>query len=184
MEIETKRLHLREIKFNDWPQVLAYQSDPRYHKFYPFTDRTPNEAQEFVKMFLEQQQEQPRKKFQLAITLKNKPNLIGTCGIRLDQFDTHQADLGYDLSPTHWGNGYATEAAQALLHFGFNTLHLHRIWSWCIAENHASARVLERLGMQLEGRLREKEWFKNRWWDTLIYGILETEWKEQQHYHP
>ena len=183
MEIETKRLHLRDFKFNDWPQVLAYQSDPRYQQFYPFTGRSPNEAQEFVQMFLEQQQEQPRRKFQLAVTLKKSSTLIGSCGIRLDQVGAHQADLGYELSPTQWGNGYATEAAQAMLHFGFTTLQLHRIWSWCIAENRVSARVLERLGMQPEGKLRENEWFKNRYWDTLIYGILKSEWKEQQHNH-
>lgn len=53
----------------------------------------------------------------------------------------------------------------------------HRVSSWCIAENAASARVLERVGLQLEGRLRENGYFKGRWWDTLIYGLLEAEWK-------
>jgi RimJ/RimL family protein N-acetyltransferase len=179
MEIETKRLHLREFKTSDWQEILAYQSDPHYQRFYALTERTPQQAQEFVRTFIDQQQEQPRQKYQLAITLKTSSSLIGTCGIRMDQSRTHQADLGYELSPKYWGKGYATESAQAMLHFGFTTLHLHRIWSWCISENRASTRVLERLGMQLEGRLRENEWFKNQWWDTLIYGILESEWKEQ-----
>jgi RimJ/RimL family protein N-acetyltransferase len=56
-------------------------------------------------------------------------------------------------------------------------LHVHRIWAGCIADNAASTRVLEKLGMQLEGRLREKEHFKGRWWDTLVYAILEDDWK-------
>ena len=66
-----------------------------------------------------------------------------------------------------------------MLAFGFDTLKLHRIWSWCIADNQRSARLLGRLGMQLEGRLRENEHFKGRWWDTLVYGMLESEWRAQ-----
>ncbi len=165
---------------DDWPAVLTYQSDPRYQRYYPPEDRTPEQAREFVKMFLEQQQEQPRRKFQLAAILKTDHKLIGNCGIRLDTPDAHQADIGYEFSPEHWGKGYATEAAQAMVHFGFTTLQLHRIWSWCIADNIRSARVFEKLGMQLEGRLRENEHFKDRWWDTLVYGMLKSEWKPQK----
>ena len=61
--------------------------------------------------------------------------------------------------------------------FGFQELKLHRISSWCIADNVASVRVLERLGMRMEGRLREERYFKKRWWDTLLYGLLEDEWR-------
>jgi RimJ/RimL family protein N-acetyltransferase len=88
--------------------------------------------------------------------------LIGNCGLRLDRPDAHQGDIGYELSPNYWEKGYATEAAIAILVFGFSTLKLHRIWSWCIAENQRSRRLLERLGMQLEGQLRENEYFKGR----------------------
>ena len=132
-------------------------------------------------MFLDLQQEMPRRKFQLAATLKKNAKLIGNCGIRMDTADAHQADIGYEFSPEYWGKGYATEAAQAMVRFGFNAFRLHRIWSWCIADNRRSARVLEKLGMQLEGRLRENEYFKGRWWDTLMYGMLESEWQLQQH---
>lgn len=180
MEIETKRLNLREFTMEDWPEVLAYQSDPRYQRYYPITERTPEEAQEFVRMFLDQQQEQPRRKYQLAAIHKTSNKLIGNCGIRMKTADALQADIGYEFSPEHWGKGYATEAAQAMVHFGFTNFHLHRIWSWCLAENRGSVRVLEKLGMQLEGRLRENEYFKDRWWDTLVYGMLASEWEERQ----
>jgi ribosomal-protein-alanine N-acetyltransferase len=56
-----------------------------------------------------------------------------------------------------WRQGLATEAARAIVAFGFTELRLHQIWSWCIAENVGSAGVLEKLGMQREGRLRENE---------------------------
>lgn len=54
---------------------------------------------------------------------------------------------------------------------------LHRISSWCVADNVGSARVLEKAGLKLEGRLCENEYYKDRWWDTLLYGVLVEEWK-------
>jgi ribosomal-protein-alanine N-acetyltransferase len=137
----------------------------------------PAAVQEFVQMFLARQQEQPRTKFQLAVILKSSDELIGNCGIRMESAGAHEGDIGYELSPPHWSKGYATEAAVAIVHFGFSELHLHRIWAWCNAANAGSARVLEKIGMRLEGRLRDKEYFKGRWWDTLLYAVLEDEWR-------
>src|SRR5512139_3359115 len=167
MELHTDRLLLREFVIADWPALLAYQRDPRYLRYYEWADRTLDDAQRFVQMFLEQQAEQPRRKFQLAVVLQASGQLIGNCGIRQASAGAHEADIGYELAPDHWGRGYATEAARAIVQFGFAELKVHRIWAWCIADNIASARVLEKLGFTLEGRLREKEYFKGRWWDTL-----------------
>ena len=177
MRLTTERLILREFKENDWPDVLAYQTDPLYLRYYEWTERTPEAVQEFVNTFLAQQQAHPRTKFQLAVVLKSSHQLIGNCGVRMASADAHQADIGFELSSQHWGHGYGTEAARAMVHFGFMERHLHRIWSRCIADNVGSVRVLEKLGMQLEGRLRENEYFKGRWWDTLLFAILDFEWQ-------
>ena len=176
MRIVTDRLILREFDGDDWPAVLAYQRDPRYLRFYPWTDRTEAEVRDFVQMFLYQQVERPRRKFQLAITLPDDGQAIGSCGIRRKPENDWEADIGYELAPEYWGRGYATEAALAVVEFGFHELGLHRISSWCIADNTASARVLEKVGMRLEGRSLENEYFKGRWWDTLLYGMLKSEW--------
>ncbi|CAG0926899.1 diamine N-acetyltransferase [Thermoflexales bacterium] len=176
MQFSTERLILRDFVAADWPAVLAYQRDPRYLQYYAWIDRTPQDVQRFVQLFVDQQREQPRHKFQLAVVLKDTQHLIGNCGIRLAAAHAHEADIGYELAPDQWGHGYATEAARAIVHFGFTELKLHRITAWCIADNVASARVLEKLGLKLEGRLREKEYFKDRWWDMLLYAILEGEW--------
>ncbi len=180
MELHTDRLLLREFVTADWPAVLAYQRDPRYLQYYDWTERTPGDVQRFVQMFLDQQAEQPRRKYQLAVVLKSSGQLIGNCGIRKATASAYEADIGYEVSPDYWGHGYATEAARAIVQFGFTELNVHRIWAWCIADNIASARVLERSGLKLEGRLRDKEYFKGRWWDTLMYAILENEWKANQ----
>ncbi len=180
MESTTERLILREFSENDWPDVLAYQTDRLYLRYYAWTERTPEAVQDFIQMFIAQQQEQPRTKFQFALVLKSSNQLIGNCGIRKASADASEADIGYELSPEHWGRGYATEAARAIVEFGFRELGLHRIWSWCIADNVGSARVLQKLGMQPEGRLRHKEHFKGRWWDTLLFAMLDYEWHAQQ----
>src|SRR5512139_2887024 len=119
MQLVTDRLLLREFVTADWPVVLAYQRDPRYLQYYEWDDRTPGDAQRFVQMFLDQQEEQPRRKFQLAVELKAGGQLVGNCGIRLQTAGAHEADIGYELSPAHWGHGYATQAAHAIVQFGF-----------------------------------------------------------------
>ena len=177
MILTTKRLVLREFEEEDCSAVLAYQSDPRYLRYHDWTQRTEQDVRAFVQMFIVRREEEPRTKFQLAMTLAPHGQLIGNCGIRMNTPDAREADLGYELDPRYWGCGYATEAARALVAFGFHELGLHRIWAWCIAENIASTRVLEKIGMRQEGHLHEHEWMKGRWWDTLLYAILEREWQ-------
>jgi RimJ/RimL family protein N-acetyltransferase len=184
MKLETERLILRDFVKEDWRRVLEYQSDPLYLRYYEWTDRTPEAVQEFVGWFLDHQKQEPRIKFQLAVTLKVNNHLIGNCGIRMDKPESFQADIGYELDPKYWNHGYATEAAHAIVDFGFRTLGLHRVWSWCVADNLGSAHVLEKLGMRLEGHLRENEYYRDRWWDTLMYGILEDEWQMHKQNHP
>lgn len=185
MEVVTQHLTLREFVPEDWPAVLAYQSDARYLRFNPWSTRTPEEVRAFVAMFVAQQQEAPRSKFQLAVTLTDSHELIGNCGVRLSagalgEEGALEADMGYELAPRFWGHGYATEAAQAMAAFAFDSLNVHRLSAWCVAENTASVRVLEKLGMKLGGRLRDKEYFKGRGWDTLVYAVLEHEWRIRQ----
>lgn len=179
MELVTARLVLREFVAADWEAVLAYHQNPLYLRYYADTGRTPHQARAFVRMFLEQQAADPRIKFQLAVTLKETGALIGNCGVRLKQAGEICGDIGYELNPDYWGRGLATEAARAIVHFGFTELGLHRIWSWCVADNVGSARVLEKVGFKLEGRMRDHEYFKGRFWDTLIYGMLRSEWADQ-----
>lgn len=177
MELRTDRLLLREFVEADWRAVLAYQSDPRYLRYYEWEERTAEDARAFVRRCIGYQQESPRRKFQLAITLPESGQLIGSCGIRVRDPEARRADIGYELDPNDWGRGYATEAARAMLAFGFGPLGLHRIGANCLAENAGSAHVLEKIGMTREGCLRDNEWFKGRWWDTLLYAILEGEYQ-------
>jgi len=177
MQRHTPRLLLREFEAADAPAVRRYQSDPRYQRYYAETEHTLESAEAFVRMFLDWQAESPRYRWQLVIEPIDDRRLAGNVGLRLDTPGALTGNIGYELDPEVWGHGYATEAAEEMLRFGFEELGLHRVWSWCIADNAGSRRVLERLGMRLEGRQREHEYFKGRWWDRCLYGLLAGEWR-------
>ncbi len=176
MRIETARLVLREFVEEDWRAVRAYQSDPRYLRYTDWTERGEADARAFVGMFLAQQTEVPRRKFQLALTLRSNGLLIGNCGIRVNDPDLGEANIGYELDPTHWGQGYATEAARAILAFGFTDLGLHRVWAECVAENTGSRRCVEKLDAPRGPFSRALADARPLWWDTLTYAILADEW--------
>lgn len=176
MQLTTARLTLRDFTAEDWPAVLTYQRDPRYLRYYEWTQRTPAAVRQFVGVFLDQQQERPRRRYQLAVTLTTTGELIGNCGIRRATADALDAELGYEIAPDRWGHGFATEAAAAMLDFAFEELRLHRVAAWCVADNAGSIRVLEKLGLRQEGHLRQTDYYKDRWWDTLVWAILRPEW--------
>lgn len=180
MILTTERLLLREFVESDWEVVLAYQQDPLYLRYNEWDSRTPEQVRGFIQMFLDHQKQDPRYKFQFAITLRPSGQFIGNCGVRKDSVEAREGDIGYELDSRYWGKGYATEAAQAVLDFGFSQLKLQRISAWCIADNIGSARVLEKLGMRLKIRNREHQYFKGRWWDTLSYTISREEWETRR----
>ncbi|CAN5624532.1 GNAT family protein [soil metagenome] len=176
MQIETERLILREFREDDCRAMSAYWENPLYQRYNPEVDDAGAVARHLCRTFIATQSDEPRRKWQLAVTLKDSGDLIGNCGIRVNAPEHCEANIGYELNPDDWGQGFATEAATAIIRFGFEDLGLHRIWAECNAENAGSIRVLTKLGMQREARFREHQWFRNRWWDTEIYAILDCEW--------
>jgi len=111
-----------------------------------------------------------------AITEAPGGGFCGCIGLTL-HLEHDRAELGYWVGRPLWGRGYATEAARAVLAWGFGALALHRINAHCFVRNSASARVLLKLGMRHEGRGREhfKRW--NRYEDVDEYGILREEFE-------
>ncbi len=86
--------------------------------------------------------------------------------------DREGGAMGYGVNRTVWGRGYTTEAAKAMIHFGFQKLGLRRITSTCDVKNKASARVMEKAGMKREGLFRKNVFQKGKWRDTFFYAIL------------
>ena len=175
--IRTKRLILRDLEEADWEAVHSYASDPEVVRYMAWGPNTEEETKNFIQRAIAYQTEQPRKNYTLAIVIRSEDILIGCCGIHVSNPDNRGGWIGYSFNRNFWGQGYATETAKALLKFGFSQLNLHRIFATCDPANIASVRVLEKIGMQREGHLREHKWAKGKWRDSLLYAILDYEWK-------
>lgn len=119
----------------------------------------------------------------VAITLLSdgplRGKLIGGVGLRFSPAHS-SAELGYWIGVPYWGNGYATEAARALLDYGFETLKLNRIFASHFKPNAASGRILRKLGMLHEGCQREhiRKW--DQFLDSELYGMLRRDWENSR----
>ncbi|MDS2579133.1 GNAT family protein, partial [Streptococcus pneumoniae] len=87
-------------------------------------------------------------------------------------------EIGYTLHPDYWGRGYVPEAARALIDLAFKDLGLHKIELTCFGYNLQSKRVAEKLGFTLEARIRDRKDVQGNRCDSLIYGLLKSEWEE------
>ena len=179
MQLETERLILREFRADDFDVVHAYGSDPAVVRFMPWGPNTPEETREFLQRKFDEQATDPRPSFDMVVVERVSGQVLGSVGLRLNAGRT-QGVLGYCYARHAWGRGIATEAARAMLRFGFEELGLHRIHATCDAQNIGSARVLEKIGMRREGHRIEDIYQRGRWRDTLAYAILAREWRGNQ----
>lgn len=110
-----------------------------------------------------------------AIVLRDHQQLIGAIGLTLDR-QNNKAELGYWVGKSSWNLGYATEAAKAILEYGFVDLRLNRIGARHFARNPSSGRVMQKVGMLLEGKARQATIKWGKYEDLILYGILHKEW--------
>lgn len=113
----------------------------------------------------------------LAVERRSDAAMLGEVTLILRGLEARQGEIGYILHPRHHGQGYATEATQALLALAFDGARLHRVYARCDVRNAASYGVMERLGMRREAHFREHALFKGAWDEEFIYALLEQEWR-------
>jgi [ribosomal protein S5]-alanine N-acetyltransferase len=174
--IETERLLLREFRASDESDVHAYGSDPDVVRLMIWGPNTPEQTLAFLQTVLKAQEQWPRAFVELAIELKGEGRLIGSIGLRVKDERNRAADIGYVLARSYWGGGYMTEAARAILDVAFRRLDLRRVSATCDPRNHASYRVMEKLGMRREGHLRKDVMEKGEWRDSYLYALVAEEW--------
>ena len=177
--IRTQRLLLRPYRPDDTDAVYAYHRLPETARYLENEPMSLAEAKALViRRVGSSTLGGVGEVLNLVIELARTRTLVGDCV--LFWCGEGQAEVGYVLHPAHYGHGYATEAAGALLRLGFEELGLHRVAARCDARNTASARVMERAGMRREAHLVQSQFIKNEWTDELIYAILRTEWAARQ----
>jgi len=175
MELGTPRLHLREFRDSDFEAFWEYQGREETHRYEKGVP-TEEATSAYLRDIQAWAKQQPRTRYVLAVTIPPNDRVIGHIKLTVQNPDIREWEIGWYIHSAHWGKGYATEAASEMLNFAFNELRAHRVIAFCNAMNLASARVMQKLGMQQDGHLREALWWNGRWVDEYLYAILDREW--------
>ncbi len=174
--LRTARLCLRPVTGADADALFALHSDAHVLRYW---DAPPWAGPERARRFIEacRRIEEEGSGARLAIERAADTVFIGWCGLARWNPDHRSASLVYCLSQAAWGQGYATEAARALLRWAFETLDLNRVQAETDTRNAASARVLEKLGFRREGTLREDCVVNGEVSDSWVYGLIRSDWR-------
>src|SRR5919198_44546 len=177
--LQTARLVLRSYSLEDIADLVRLAGAREVAATtlripHPYTEQ---DARNFINARLDSEANTHDTRF--AITLRSNGELCGGIGLHLDPVHKH-AELGYWLGVPFWGRGYATEAARAVVDYGFSTLGLHRIYASHFASNAASGRVLRKIGMKYEGCLRGHICKWETFHDLEYYGMLRADLESRQ----
>jgi RimJ/RimL family protein N-acetyltransferase len=179
--VRTERLLLRPLSFDDVDALLAYRSRPDVARYVPFEPMTREVIRErMTGMWALTELTDEGQALTLGVEVARTGQLVGDVILFWHSREHAGGELGYVLNPEHGGQGYATEAAEALLRLGFEELGLHRIVARIDERNDASARVARRLGMRQEARLVHNEFFKGEWTNELDFAMLAEEWRARR----
>lgn len=175
-ELSTARLQLRWMNEADTEAHYAVFSDPEVTRYWsrgPWTERA--QAQESIAQTLANYAS--GEGLRMGIVRRDTGQLIGNATLHHFVDDSRRCEVGYALARAHWGQGYAVEALEALLGYGFGTLDLNRLEADIDPRNAASGRVLEKLGFRREGYMPERWIVGGEPADTVFYGLLQRDWR-------
>ena len=174
MNLSTSRLNLHPLQKEDFAEIHEMNSYPQVAQYN--TIGIPNDISVTTAM-LEGVME---KDLSLAWSIRDKETgeFIGQFGMNLSSEKYRKGEIYYSLHPNQWGNGFATEAVNAVISFGFSELRLHRLEAGVATENSKSVALLERVGMLREGLCRKILPLQSGWMDNYMYAILEDDPRE------
>jgi RimJ/RimL family protein N-acetyltransferase len=172
--LEAGRVRLRWLTEGDIPALFGIFGDPEVTRYWGSPTLPDQDAA--AKLLAEiHQYFHARTLFQWGIEVIDGP-LVGTCTLAHIDPVNRRAELGFALGRAYWKQGYMAEALPVVLTFAFETLGLHRLHADADPHNAPSIRVLERLGFQREGLLREHYLVQGSPQDGLLFGLLRSEW--------
>ena len=169
--LETPRLVLRPYRAEDWQHVHRYASIPDFSQYDVWGPNSVEDTKRFVADCIAHLGRNPVERYDLAIELKASGAFLGGCTLKLSEEDPTQTFLGYAVDPIHQRNGYATEAAIALIHFAFEELGRSLVYALCDTRNTASRRVMEKAGMTLAAVIKEDRVVKGVMTDSYRYEV-------------
>ena len=169
--IQTERLLLRQFRLDDAEDIYQnYGSDSKVHKFISWiTCDTREKVQQFLNMHLKKYDDD-LEFYGWAIVLNSE--VIGSIGLYNVNNDNQSTEIGYSLGSKWWGQGLVTEAAHAVVDYAFD-IGFHRVFATCHEDNIGSKRVLEKIGMNYEGKLIDGQKNRDNTFSNLdMYAIV------------
>lgn len=177
LPIETERLILRRYRKTDAPNIFTdWASDPEVARYLSWK---PHRSLKDTYAFLKHNKAEWKVQGHLGMGMECKESgrLIGGIGFTLES--QARVQFGYAIGRAHWGKGYTTEAMKALLKVVFAEPSMYRAYAMCVVPNKGSARVMEKVGMQYEGTLRQSHILPNVSeevpQDMSVYAILRAD---------
>ncbi|MBM7554352.1 GNAT family N-acetyltransferase [Thalassobacillus pellis] len=173
-EFETDRLLLREVEIGDAKRLFEIFNDKNAMEYYgmlPHEDIA--ETNKLINIIKENHQ--TGKAIRWTLVNKETGKCIGTCGFHRFDEQRKRAEVGYECHPAEWRKGYMSEALRTILAHGFQSLKLHRIEGIVDGDNTPSKQLLLKLGFTYEGCMRERFYFRERYFDEHYYGLLSPE---------
>jgi ribosomal-protein-alanine N-acetyltransferase len=174
IHLKSERLVLKPIEISDLDNIHQLHSLPETDEFNALgIPENIEQTQAIIENWIAENQKEKNQIFTFLINFQNQ--FIGLISLNLGKEKYKNAEVWYKIHIDFWNKGFATEALKTIINFGFNELHLHRITAGCAVKNIGSIRVLEKVGMTLEGRKRQNLPLKTGWSDNFEYAILETD---------
>lgn len=173
--LDVDKYVLRELSVHDLKPFFAYLSDPQVNKYISDED-TPksleaaeDEIRYWADLF------HYRRSIYWAIADAKSNKLIGTCGFNVWSRTHSRVEVSYDLARAYWGKGVMTSCARAICDYAFISMGVNRIQATVADDNFGSIRVLEKLGFQTEGKLREYGILHSKKRDFYMMSLLSSD---------
>lgn len=176
VELITERLILRDYEDNDWERVHSYASIPEFSQYEVWGPNSIEDSKNYIKDMKRNSTRNPRYHFEMAMVLASENLLIGGAGIRRDWESSSFGNFGYAVHPDYQGQGFATEATQELIRYGFEEMGLTLIYATCDTRNVASRKVMEKLGMRKIGLKEKDRKIKGELRDSFCFELLKQDW--------
>ncbi|MEW2427484.1 GNAT family N-acetyltransferase [Micromonospora sp. NPDC047644] len=177
--IRTARLALRPVTIEDLDDVYAFQRRPDVVRWMLGAKPRTREQSRMSVLAMAGEDAWRAEGDCLTVAVVADAAVIGVVELVWRDARARTAELGYVFHPDHGGRGLATEAAAALVDWGFTEVGLHRVYGRCHARNEASARLMARLGMRREAHHVQSYLFDGEWADQLVFAILAHEWRSR-----
>jgi ribosomal-protein-alanine N-acetyltransferase len=142
-----------------------------------FEARSPQQVTALVDSWTVSARQDPRSEYALCVREPDHGPLIGVLRLATDPHQQRAATVGFALRPDAWGRGLGTETLRLGLALAFQDLGQHRVWAARAPLNTASEKPLLAAGFQQEGAIREHVHTRGKWRDSIVYGVLESEWE-------